>query len=106
MKKTTRKHTRRRWLNIAMTVIATLSVTLIAMNFVSTEKQIKEQVRHEYSIDDPQFQRTISVLLGPPLVGGNRVETLLNGDRIFPSMLEAIRSASASAKRLPMSPDQ
>ena len=94
MKKTNRKDTRRRWpLNIAMAVIATLSITLIAMNFVSTEKQIKEQVRHEYAIDDPQFQRTISVLLGPPLLGGNKVETLVNGDRIFPPMLAAIRSA-------------
>ncbi len=32
-------------------------------------------------------------LLGPPLVGGNRVVELLNGDEIFPAMLEAIRGA-------------
>ncbi|HEX2824865.1 MAG TPA: cardiolipin synthase [Burkholderiales bacterium] len=88
------KSNRKRWpLNIAMAVIATLSVTLIAMNFVATEKKIKEQVRHEYSVDDPQFTRTIGVLLGPALVGGNKVETLLNGEGIFPPMLEAIRSA-------------
>jgi cardiolipin synthase len=94
MRKTKPKTNRRRWpLNIAMAVIATLSVTLIAMNFVATEKKIKEQVGHAYSIDDPQFTRTIGVLLGPPLVAGNRVETLLNGDQIFPSMLDAIRSA-------------
>ena len=76
-----------------MAVIATLAVTVIAMNFVATEKKIKQELRHEYSIDDAQFTRAIGVLLGPPLVPGNRVETLLNGDRIFPSMLEAIRSA-------------
>src|SRR5215213_4524424 len=89
-----KKNNRKRWpLNIAMAVIATLSVGLIAMNFVATEKKIKEQVRHEYTIDDPQFTRAMGVLLGPPLAAGNRVETLLNGDRIFPSMLQAIRSA-------------
>jgi cardiolipin synthase len=76
-----------------MAVIATLSVTLIAMNFVATEKKLREEVRHEYAVDDPQFTRTMSVLLGPPLLDGNRVETLLNGDRIFPAMLEAIRNA-------------
>jgi cardiolipin synthase len=35
----------------------------------------------------------MGVLLGPALVDGNRVETLLNGEQIFPSMLQAIRSA-------------
>jgi cardiolipin synthase len=35
----------------------------------------------------------MSTLLGPPLLTGNRVDTLLNGDEIFPAMLEAIRNA-------------
>jgi cardiolipin synthase len=33
------------------------------------------------------------VLLGPPVLGGNRYQVLLNGDQIFPSMLAAIRGA-------------
>lgn len=32
-------------------------------------------------------------LLGPAILGGNKVTALLNGDEIFPAMLEAIRSA-------------
>ena len=35
----------------------------------------------------------MGLLLGPPVISGNRFEMLLNGDHIFPSMLEAIRSA-------------
>jgi cardiolipin synthase len=35
----------------------------------------------------------MGLLLGPPVVPGNRFEMLLNGDRIFPSMLEGILSA-------------
>jgi cardiolipin synthase len=35
----------------------------------------------------------MGVLLGPPIVGGNRADELINGDEIFPAMLEAIRSA-------------
>jgi cardiolipin synthase len=32
-------------------------------------------------------------MLGPSIVEGNRYQALVNGDRIFPAMLEAIRSA-------------
>ena len=48
---------------------------------------------HIYAVSDPQFLRSMGVLLGPLPAEGNRVETLLNGDRIFPSMLQAIASA-------------
>jgi cardiolipin synthase len=46
-----------------------------------------------YSIDDPQFARTMGHLLGPPLEPGNSIQTLNNGDQIFPAMLQAIRAA-------------
>jgi cardiolipin synthase len=35
----------------------------------------------------------MGVLLGPPIIEGNKVEVLVNGDQIFPAMLDAIRSA-------------
>jgi cardiolipin synthase len=38
----------------------------------------------------------MGALLGPPLAEGNRTQTLLNGDEIFPSMLEAIAAAKKS----------
>jgi cardiolipin synthase len=38
----------------------------------------------------------MNVMLGPPLLGGNRARTLVNGGRIFPEMLEAIRGARQS----------
>ena len=49
-----------------------------------------------YAVDDPQFSRTMGHLLGPPLVHGNDVTTLVNGDRIFPAMLADIRAARRS----------
>ena len=72
---------------------ATLVVTLLVINFKGGEKRIEQRIERLYSTDDPQFERESSVLLGPPVIGGNRVEVLLNGDRIFPPMLEAIRAA-------------
>jgi cardiolipin synthase len=38
----------------------------------------------------------MGVLLGPPLIGDNHIETLINGDQIFPSMLQAIQGARLS----------
>lgn len=86
---------RRRTL-VILTIIITILVTVIALNFTSGEKKIEQDLPHRFSVDDPQFERSMGVLLGPPLVPGNKVTTLLNGDQIFPSMLEAIRSAKQS----------
>ena len=81
---------------IAAGVIASVVVILLLLNFVSGEKKITQQVRHQYEVADPQFLRAMGVLLGPPLIEGNRIETLLNGDQIFPAMLRAIRSAKST----------
>jgi cardiolipin synthase len=75
------------------TAIATLVVGLVALNFVPKEKKIDSQLVHQYSASDPQFRRSLGVLLGPPIIEGNKVDVLLNGDQIFPAMLDAIRGA-------------
>lgn len=79
-------------LPIIATVVLTVLATLIVLN-LRAEKKIDVRPTHLYAVTDQQFVRSMSVLLGPPLLEGNRVETLLNGDRIFPSMLEAITGA-------------
>ena len=69
-------------------------LTLLGVNVMSDkEKQVRKHIEHRYGIADPQFVRSMGVLLGPAMVDGNRVETLLNGDQIFPAMLGAIRAA-------------
>ena len=72
-----------------------LGVVLAAIlaNFISSEKHLRQRLRSEYAIEDPQFARSMDALLGAPLVGGNQVTELVNGDQIFPAMLEAIRGA-------------
>ncbi len=80
-------------LAIAATFFLTLMGVLIAVNFTSGEKNVSRELPRLYSTQDPQFRRAIGSLLGPPLVGGNRAQELLNGTQIFPAMLEAIRSA-------------
>lgn len=83
---------RRRLGIIVVTIIATFLTTLVVLN-LRAEKKIEVRPTHLYPVADQQFLRTMSVLLGPPLLSGNRVETLLNGNQIFPSMLQAISSA-------------
>jgi cardiolipin synthase len=78
---------------ILATAAVTAALMLLAVNFSFGEKQITERITHTYTIADPQFRRSMGVLLGPPLVDGNRVDTLVNGREIFPSMLAAIKSA-------------
>ena len=79
---------------ILVTSVATAVVIMIGlMLFSHGEKRITQRVTHLYAVADPPFLRSMGVLLGPALVDGNRVETLLNGDQIFPAMLAAIGSA-------------
>ena len=82
-----------RVVTIFVTAILTLLCVFIVVSLTTAEKKVKRQVGHLYSIHDPEFQRTMGVLLGPTIVPGNRFQALLNGDAIFPSMLDAIRSA-------------
>ena len=78
---------------IVATAAVTVTLVFMVMNLSLGDKQVDWRPKHPYAIADPQFVRTMSVMLGPPLTGGNRVEALLNGDQIFPAMREAIRAA-------------
>ncbi len=78
---------------VILTALGTLAAVLLVMNFTGGEKTIDEQLPRLYGTRDPQFQRSMGQLLGPAIVDGNRYQVLVNGDRIFPSMLAAIRGA-------------
>jgi cardiolipin synthase len=78
---------------IVLTAVVTLIVVLVIANLTSGEKKIGHKIERLYATDNPQFKRSMGLLLGPPVVGSNRFEVLVNGDEIFPSMLDAIRSA-------------
>ena len=80
-------------MTIASTLVLTLVGALIAVNFTTGEKKVERNLPRLYSTQDSQFRRAMGSLLGPGIVGGNRVQELLNGEQIFPAMLAAIRSA-------------
>ena len=76
-------------------IIAALTVAALVtwMLHPSSGRSLSYTVDHRYAATDPQFVREMSVVLGPTVLQGNSVTALNNGDEIFPSMLEAIRSA-------------
>lgn len=87
MKKTAR--------TIARTLLGLLAVLAIAWAayYWFARKPIRQEIKASYSVADADFRRSINGLLGAPFTEGNRVQTLINGDEIFSSMLESIRSA-------------
>ncbi len=78
---------------VFLIVVVSVIATIIALNFIPGEKKVQTRISEIYAIHDPQFLRSMSHLLGPPVVPGNQVKELINGDEIFPPMLAAIRAA-------------
>ena len=76
--------------------VLAFGITVVALNFVTSESEIETSLEHRYGVADPQFRRELGILLGPPIVDGNRVENFENGVEIFPAMLAAIRGARST----------
>jgi cardiolipin synthase len=78
---------------VVIAVVATLVAVLLLVNLGIGEKRVEYRIDAFYPVEDPQFLHVMGALLGPPVVPGNRYAVLVNGDAIFPAMLEAIRGA-------------
>jgi cardiolipin synthase len=78
---------------VAGSVIATVAVTLVVVNLMPSEQRIEHKIERRYDTGSADYYRSLGVLLGPPVLAGNRVEALQNGREIFPAMLAAIRGA-------------
>lgn len=78
---------------ILATIAITLVLALLYLNFTGPEKKVETEIEHLYPVEDPQFLRSMGLLMGPSILEGNKATELINGDRIFPAMLQAIRAA-------------
>lgn len=90
------KEQRTRWWSLLAAGMVGAIVALLVYTLLPGEKKINRQVERLYGTTSPDFDRAMGVLLGPTIVPGNQVDTLLNGDEIFPAMLTAIDSAEQS----------
>lgn len=79
-----------------LAVLATFLATFVVLNWSPGEERLEQPIEGVAAVTDPQFVRSIGALVGPPLLEGNTAAELLNGDQIFPAMLDAIRSARST----------
>jgi cardiolipin synthase len=78
---------------VLVTLLVAALVLAIAANLATTEKRLLYRPRRLYTSGDQDFRRALGILLGPPLVPGNHITSLVNGSQIYPAMLNAIRTA-------------
>jgi len=71
-------------------------VVLLSGCAVNQKKKIDGPVQPQAAADSQAFRQSAGPLLGHGFVSGNNIQTLVNGDRIFPAMLDAIRHAKRS----------
>ncbi len=87
-------------MSVVTVVITTLFVTAFVLwvgaNLATTEKRLLYRPRRLYTSGDADFRRALGILLGPPLVAGNKITVLVNGTQIYPAMLNAIRTAQTN----------
>jgi len=74
-------------------VVLAIVMSLVAYFWYTSSHILREPIRVKYGPADPEFSAALGPLLGAEFVGGNSVETLLNGDEFFPVMLDDIRHA-------------
>jgi cardiolipin synthase len=78
---------------VFVTVCLTVLAVVFGRNFWGGDTGIQRKIPHLYSVHDSAFGRAMGLALGPSIMGGNQVGVLIDGDEIFPAMLQAIRSA-------------
>ena len=81
---------------VLITLLAAALVLWIGANLVTSERRLLYRPRRLYTSGDADFRRALGILLGPPLVPGNRVTSLVNGEQIYAAMLNAIHTAQTN----------
>ena len=56
--------------------------------------ELRRSIQPNTAVTDRAFRDSLAAVIGTPFVGSNRITRLLNGDEIFPSMLQAIVAAT------------
>ena len=79
---------RRRWPWIVLGCVAIVAALLLI-----AQDQETVRVRSPLDARNPQFTPYVASLVGVPVSDGNAYQMLLNGDAIFPAMLQAIAKA-------------
>ncbi|HEY7519095.1 MAG TPA: phospholipase D-like domain-containing protein [Methylomirabilota bacterium] len=76
--------------------VALVMVALALVLAASCNRLPPAETLPAVAASDPSFPATMEAHTDSPVVGGNRIDVLLNGDQIFPAKLALIRAAKTS----------
>jgi cardiolipin synthase len=89
--------------SLRLSILTALSCVLLGagLAFAITglgpdEPELEHVVSHDHSAAEAGFRQTMEGVLATRIESGNRIETLRNGDEIFPAMLKAIAEARST----------
>lgn len=86
----------RRTFLILVVMLISVGTVLLVLNLLPDRRELRAPVAAQLRASEPDFRLSMAGLYGSNLLDGNRIEPLVNGDEIFPAMLDAIRSAEVS----------
>lgn len=66
---------------------------LVVFNLLPERQELRQPLPHHLASSDQHLKISMGALFGSNYIPGNKVDTLVNGDQIFPAMLSAIRDA-------------
>ena len=78
------------------TAVSFTLVSLAAYLIAPYEQPPAYGLDHDTTINSPAFLPSVAGLTGMPMLDGNRVRLLNNGDEFYPAMLNAVRAATES----------
>jgi cardiolipin synthase len=83
-------------IRLAIGVVLGFLLLVVTLNLIPEQHAVRRPISHSYGISDRQFLETMEAVYGGDAHRGHHVETLVNGNEIFPAMLGAIREARSS----------
>lgn len=87
---------RRKLRAVAAAVLGLVLFWFLLIALLPYRRELRDALPAGTPPGDPQFSRDMAGLYGSPLVPGNQIDTLLNGDEIFAAMLHEISTAERS----------
>lgn len=78
---------------LAIALAAFTQGAVLLFNATPKPARVGATVELDYGPADPRFARDLKIHMSAPLIGGNRLELLQNGDEIFSAKLDGMRSA-------------
>lgn len=77
-------------------IVILVMINILLFNAMPKPMRLKALPTPDYGMQDPQFQHSLGALMNYPLLEGNELTILRNGEEIYPAMLDAVDEAQQS----------